>query len=342
MAKPILALCDENQSFVKRLAERWKLRDSFPFEIHCYWGEEAYVQMKKDKAPELVVIGRNNYEALRSKHKELFETWEKERVLIVLEEENNWQEENSTSIYKYQSAEELRREVLRIYGQEKGNEITATGSHVRTKLIGVYSPIGRCLQTSFSLLLGQQLSKNRKVLYLNFEPYSGFQEMLNIPRHQDITDLIFAMGERSDKLSYHMESMIHNLNGLDYIAPAASYLDLSSISEENWIILLEALKTGSCYDYIILDLSEIMHGLLNILRVCHRIYTIQGKDGFAQSKIRQYEALLRNYEYEDVLNKTMKLEFPLFKHLPASIEELAYSELAQYIKQKIIGTDFEA
>ena len=35
------------------------------------------------------------------------------------------------------------------------------------KLIGVYSPVGKCLQTSFAFVLGQLLSKKHKVLYLN-------------------------------------------------------------------------------------------------------------------------------------------------------------------------------
>ena len=47
-----------------------------------------------------------------------------------------------------------------------------------TEIIGIFSPLGRCLKTSFALTLGQILAKERAVLYLNMEEYSGFEELM--------------------------------------------------------------------------------------------------------------------------------------------------------------------
>ncbi|MDQ9824849.1 hypothetical protein RFZ44_16190, partial [Acinetobacter sp. 163] len=47
-----------------------------------------------------------------------------------------------------------------------------------TEILGVYSPVGRCLKTSFALALGQILARERAVLYLNLEEYSGFEELI--------------------------------------------------------------------------------------------------------------------------------------------------------------------
>ena len=45
----------------------------------------------------------------------------------------------------------------------------------KTEFLGVYSPLGRCLQTSFAWTLAQILSEERAVLYLNMEEYSDLK-----------------------------------------------------------------------------------------------------------------------------------------------------------------------
>jgi len=61
----------------------------------------------------------------------------------------------------------------------------------KMQIIGVYTPIGRCLQTTFSLTLGQMLAKHYKTLYLNFEIYSGFARMMSRNFNSDIADLMY-------------------------------------------------------------------------------------------------------------------------------------------------------
>ena len=74
-------------------------------------------------------------------------------------------------INKYQSCELIMKELLEWLAKE--GTLGRTGSnHKELKLIGVYSPVGKCLKTSFAFVLGQLLSKKHKVLYLNMECYS--------------------------------------------------------------------------------------------------------------------------------------------------------------------------
>ena len=61
------------------------------------------------------------------------------------------------------------------YGEEKSlDPVTFPVLKKTMVIIGVFSPLGRCLKTSFALALGQILAKERAVLYLNLESYSGF------------------------------------------------------------------------------------------------------------------------------------------------------------------------
>ena len=84
------------------------------------------------------------------------------------------------SVYKYQASSDVVREVMACYGAEKAvAPAVFSGTEERPRrFMRVYSPLGRCLKTSFALTLGQILAKERAVLYLNLEEYSGFEEML--------------------------------------------------------------------------------------------------------------------------------------------------------------------
>ena len=99
------------------------------------------------------------------------------------------------------------------------------------------------------------------------------------------------------------------------------------------MLLLKTLREIGSYDYIILDLSELVQGLLDVLRSCEMIYTISDREGFALSRMKQYENLLKHLEYEDITALTSHCELPVFKKLPGSIDELPYTDLAGYVKR---------
>ena len=86
---------------------------------------------------------------------------------------------------------------------------------------------------------------------------------------------------------------------------------------------------------MILDLSDIVTDLWDMLRHCERIYTISRDDGLAMAKIDQYEKALEYMNYSDINVRTTKWKLPVFRELPAHFEELTYGELAKYIKKQV-------
>ena len=91
---------------------------------------------------------------------------------------------------------------------------------------------------------------------------------------------------------------------------------------------MEILQS-SRYDYVLLDLTDGVQGLLEILRRCSKIFTIVREDGFAAAKLSGYEGLLQKTDYEDVLEKTKKCRLPVFQKLPRDLNHAAAGELAQ-------------
>ena len=104
--------------------------------------------------------------------------------------------------------------------------------------------------------------------------------------------------------------------------------------------LLDELGQSGLYDYVILDLSEVVNGLFDILKRCFRVYTIVREDGFAAAKQAHYEELLTCLNHEDILENTRKCRLPLFRQLPQDLGNLTRGELAELV-QKLIAEDLK-
>ena len=86
---------------------------------------------------------------------------------------------------------------------------------------------------------------------------------------------------------------------------------------------------------MILDLSESIQGLLEVLQLCIRVFTLTKEDHMSQCKLDQYEQLLSLCEKEEVKVKTKKLSLPYFRRLPAEMEQYTRGELADYVRKEI-------
>lgn len=250
------------------------------------------------------------------------------KVLYLTEEEDS--DAEGETVCRYHPADYLAERICELTGVTYGRARALNG---KTRLIGIYSPVGRCLKTSFSLTLGQMLANRYRVLYLNFENYSGFGKILGYSKPADMADLLYYFLNLSDEFSGKMEEVMMHIGGLDVIPPALSFMDMESILESEWDYFLNTLIEKGNYDYIILDLSDYVKGLYNILSRCSYIYTMVPGDGVAMAKIEQYEVLLSNLHYGEILDRTRKVTPPVFRKLPIHPEELIHSELAEYTKK---------
>ncbi len=325
--KGIMALCDKDEEYVYRLQELLSRRESFPFTVSSYTDREAFrAELKRGRFG--LVLASDDF------YRDAQQADEDKRAFLMLLKDKDSDIEAAVCINKYQSGEKIRQEIMDKYTPEGGAAIEGAGDK-KTVLTGVFSPVCRSIQTSFSLLMGQFLAKKGSVLYLNFEPFSGLSGLLNSPGDRDLTDLVYYMQGGRERLVYKLESMVGNVNGLDYISPAFSFVDLGQVREESWLMLIQTLKELKTYDHVILDLSEMVHGLLNVLRECDSIYTISDREGLALSRMEHYEELLKSLDYEDLLDRSKKCELPRFKKIPSSLEELPYSDLAMYVRKML-------
>ena len=104
---------------------------------------------------------------------------------------------------------------------------------------------------------------------------------------------------------------------------------------KDWIDLFKEIEKISEYEYLILDLSDGMKGLFDVLRECFRIFTIVKEGNIAEAKLRQYEAVIQSMDYGDIAVKTKRWMLPEFHRIPYGLEQLTHGEMAAYIKKII-------
>lgn len=319
-------ICDENKEYMERLS--CIIQDKLGKEFSLYaFSDYTKVQLLAQKEEiDILLASEKQYSYLEKDES----VSEQVRMLFIFCEKK--EQEQGERIFKYQAADEIVKKIMQRYVDCAEMEDSHEESGKEVHLIGIYTPIGRCLQTTFAITLGQLLAKRHRTLYLNFESFSGLSRMLGKQAQYNMMDLLYFYDCAREKLIYRLEHMVEHMNGLDYVAPFHHFQELSSIGGEKWKELLEYLGEHGNYEYVILDLSEQMHGLLDILRDCEKIYTITKEDGFAIAKIQQYEAMLEMLEYGDVLAKTCEKRFPVFKQIPAHVEQYTYGEIADYTR----------
>lgn len=331
--KNILAICDKESGYTTALSDYLTIRKNTPFEIHAFTKPELLLDFAAQTVLDVLLIS----EEILYELKNYLPTFQVGEIFILSEDGQITSYQGHKTIYKYQSTDNILREVMNYYAESPNLQTGKTVITGNFKMIAVYSPVKRSLKTSFAMTLGQILSENHKTLYINLEEYSGFNSLMKISYMTDMSDLMYYLSQDKPNFIWKLASMVQSIGSLDYIPPALSPLDIKNITPAQWQLFFSQLSKCD-YDIVILDIGEGVRGIYDILRLCSRIYTPTRDDGISYAKMEQYEALLNIMEYDDVLEKTRKLSFSYFKGLEKGLDRLVYSELGQYIR-KLLAQD---
>lgn len=323
MGKPIMAICDRQTAYINELIALFQGKKELPFEIHGFTKQESLRDFCDKNAVALLIISEPDYQAeLQEKNID---------QILVLREGAGEFPENVAVVNKFQPAGMLYREIMDVYAA-CGKAVAFRRKGIKNlKMIGVYSPIHRSLQTMFALSAGQLLAEKKKTLYMNFECFSGLETLLGRRFGGNLTDILYFYECDREKLPYKLESIVQETGGLHIVPPAASYEDFRDIPEEEWLDILTTIAKAGGYEILLLDLTEQVRGLFPLLEACDRVYTMTKDDRMAKAKLAQYELMLEKSACQNVLDKTGKCRLPPLQPLPAELERLAHSEIAGYV-----------
>lgn len=327
MKKAIFAVCDPEKEYAHNFMEYLNQKQSHPYEIQAFSSVDTLTEYAKKHHIEILLVSDK---AMCHRVREL----DVGKLMILSEGVHSPQLDQYPSVYKYQSSDNVIREVMNCYGEET----VLTGERIQRplKVLGVYSPLGRVLKTSFALTLGQILAKQKAVLYLSLEEYSALKIMMDTEFEKNLSDLLYYIRQGYTNFAHLLGGMVLTCNNMDYLPPVQFSMDIRGTSMEQWENLVQAIAAYSSYEVLIVDVGNGLEDLGSFFNCCHKIYMPVQEDWVSREKIRQFERTLQLSGQEELIQKIEKLHLPyhgLKKEGGNYIDQLVWSALGDYVRE---------
>ena len=361
-SKKIFAICDLDEHYVVRLANYLTERKTVPFEILAFTNLDSLSIYAGSHPIEILLISR---QALNEKVKELnirrilllsdSEEFERQLeaspddFLHIPDEEDTAPSISYPSIRKYQSSENIAREVMSYYTEGRLG-LSKKLQEIGTSIYAVHSPIARCGKTLFSLTLSEILGEKKKTLYLNLENYSGFEALFGQTYRSDLTDLVYLSRKNEGSLPMKLEHVIRPLRNADYIPLAFFPGDLREIHAGEWIsfltstaalmeyqaIVLDIGSEPSEYQAIVLDIGSEPSDIPDLLSSAAHIYMPVLPDPLSRAKISQYEKDMEALSLSPLMDRTVRLYLPEVSVRGGGselLDHLISSDMGRYVRR---------
>ncbi len=322
--EPVLVLCDADEEYARLMTEFMGMHRELPWTVRTYTDVETLLREEKDRPIDVMAVSERSYQ-------QGFAVLHPLRT-VILNESGLMRWKEFVNVDKYQQAQNVLQSILEVYLEVADIVLPRIRRQGATRFIGIYSPVRRCMQTTFALTLSQMLAAKHRTLYLNFEHYTGISELAAEVGARDLADLLYFLMAEKDKFRLRLQTIIQHRGNLDYVPPMKSGQNLLSVSPRDWSRLFERIDELGEYDYVVMDLSESMQGLFDILRFCVKVFTVVKQDRIAQGKLAEYEQLLADCAYEDVLEKTCRCVPPQVHRIPEELEQYTRGEMADFVR----------
>lgn len=323
--KKRLAICDRDERYLQSM-QNYLMKRLTQFEVITFATLQEASDYSKKQAFAICLLSESLYE------KDLYGMQALE--ILILKENGKKEITEYPYMEKYQSMERLIQELLNEYAEHSLMDVPVYQCIKNVTVHAFYTPMVSKEQTSAALTLGQILSEEkRKVLYLNLQAFAGYEEFIAENNMSDITDLLYVAERQDINFGFRIQSMKQRIGGLDYFAPAQDAMDLLSVTQTEWKVLIDkVIETGE-YTDIILDLSELCQGLYYFLQTSDCVYSMCAKTKEEQLVIDQYKKRLHKRQINTVLEKTKWMEFAKEwgGHI-GNIERLTIAPLGKYMK----------
>lgn len=329
--KKILAVYDADDEYGRRLSEYLNRKESVPFTMAFFTKEEALLEYGREHPIDMLLISENavneNIAALNIK-----------RIVYLTEIQGKVSRPENRFVYKFQSSDHVIRELISCYEAVDMDVAKTIASLKPVTMVGIYSPISRCLKTSFALTLGQVLSRNQLVLYLNFEDFSGLEALFCRVFSSDLSDAVFYYTQ--GQLKNQIEGLTESWHNMDYLPPVRYPEDLYDADTDTVVGMIKEIASACHYDVLLLDFGCSIRFASRLLPECGKIYMPILDDPVSAGKLESFESWMKMKNQTDLLARITKLKLPYYRGFGNGemyLEQLLWGELGDYVRTLVKG-----
>lgn len=326
----VLAVYGIESSYGERFAEYVNQKDKVPFTAMSFSSVEKLRQYGEEHIIEILLVDEEVRESVRDV--------KANQVMVLCQGVLVEEQEEFPAIYKYQSGDCVMREVMARYCSQTAEPALALLG-TRARVIGIYSPVNRCMKSSLALTMCQQIARHETVLYMNLEEYSGFSRLVCDDYKTDLSDVLYLYRQGA----YHwmrLKSMVYNWGNVDYIPPVRYGEDLSQVTPEEMALLIGRIARESGYDKVVVDVGQMGHGVLPLLEVCDTVYMPIREDCVSAAKMEEFEEYLEEADRSSLADRIQKLKLPRMGRITRRdgyLEQMLFGELGDYVRQLLDG-----
>lgn len=300
----ICVIYDQDEQYAKRLMHVMGDSSRINCGVQVFTRENELRTYLDHNEPEILMVSEECYNDELS-HRFTGKT-------IILTDEEGVQDkqyddpdhQGTVGVYKYQSSEQILREVIR---QANTQCERASG---RTELIGIFTPAQPTGKTAFSLNLARELSESCRVLYLCLDEFSGLDEILPSEGAVTLSDAVYYYRQNRGQIDEKILATIQSMQNLDYIAPVQCAEDISYLEPERLASFLIQLGEQAGYDKVVIDISYAVRQQWKIIMECTKVYMPVEDDYLSQKRVQAFELYFMAQGMEKLLSRIEKVRLP--------------------------------
>lgn len=336
LKKGQVIIYDNDERYINSLLEYWEEKQGMPFEIQIFTKKENLIEYLKNEEIQLLLISSN---AMNQE----FENYDIEQIVLLADEQVLSSFIKYKFIYKYQSMENLLRQIMDCYVdtvQENGYMPIAKN---KGEIIGVYSPVNSISNEGFGIGLAQILSGDSKVLYINMQEFSAFDKIYENNYNANLSDLMYFYKQSPDSLAIKIKAVTYAIDNVDFIPPLVYSGDLRNIDTEQWIEFIEYILAVTDYEKIIIEIGQVMKNPILMLEGCDCVYIPISDNRIETCKIAEWEEYLQGTGHDELFNKINKVHMPEGKSwnsMEEYREKYLWGEPGDYIRKHIKGDEY--
>lgn len=141
-----------------------------------------------------------------------------------------------------------------------------------------------------------------------------------------------------------LKSIVYNWKDMDYIPPVKYPQDLEQLTGDEAGKLVEKMASECGYEYVIVDLGQVICNIIPLLERCDIIYMPVKEDGVSSAKLEEFEEYLDVTHREDLRERIIRVKLPYhssFGRKDTYMEQLLWGELGDYVRKLLKGVPWK-
>ncbi|NLP07734.1 MAG: AAA family ATPase [Clostridiaceae bacterium] len=250
MGRLSLVIADYDAEYIRNLEKYLILNYPGRFGLTSFSSSHTLCEFLESQASaDIILVNSSIYE-------DRIEQYDRGLVLLLAENGSGPVPQCPGAIRKYQHADRLVSELLRLYTANSSKDRLVPGRK-NTCIISVVSPAGGVGKSSIAAGCSMMCAgRGLRTFYLNLEDIASTANFFNGESNQSFSNVLYHL-KGSSNLWLRLESAKCSdaRNGVHFFKPAESALEMNEFEKQDAVRLIREFKSSCVYDMVFVDTS---------------------------------------------------------------------------------------